>query len=508
MPKPVIYQVGGCVRDRLLNLPEKDIDFVVVGATVDYMARQGFTRVGADFPVFIHPQSGDEYSMARKERSTGDGYGDFECLADSSITLDEDLYRRDLTINAIAFHPKTGVYHDPYGGMRDIESKIIRHVSSHFSEDPLRVLRVARFAARYAHLGFTVHESTISLMKEIADKNMLASLKPERIYKELSRAIIEPSPHVFFTTLDRANCLKSLFPEIYTLKGQTQPEKHHPEVDTFIHQMLVLKQAIKMTDDTETMFAALCHDFGKGLTPAHKLPHHHGHEKSGIPVIEAFMSRLKAPKDVTKLATLTSEFHTHIHRAKEMTAKSFLRLLKNFDVFRSGEASFMKFLVACEADARGREGLEDNNYPQADIARKVLYAAKAATWDKEILMEIKPSERSSYIDNERLDRIKHAINIYHDNARYRQYREQYVNFDKISSSERLGVLLRDKAQYHSNYVEQTMAIALLSEETKKNIREAASSLQMIESKYKLKSKNSELKVKKRKAMLNAINSIY
>jgi tRNA nucleotidyltransferase (CCA-adding enzyme) len=506
---PKVYQVGGCVRDRLLNTEPKDLDYVVVGADDAYMIKNNYERVGADFPVYIHPLSHDEYALARMERSTGDRYEDFEFDTSTSVTLEDDLMRRDLTMNAIAYDQEADALVDPYNGIADINNKVIRHTSDHFSEDPVRALRVARFAARYSNLGFVVHEETLSLMRQMAEQGMLDSLTPERIYKELSRALTEPSPDVFFTTLDSAGCLQILFPEIFALKGQTQPEKHHPEIDTFVHQMMVLQQARKLTDSVDIMFAALCHDFGKGLTKPDLLPKHHGHEKSGVPLVESFCNRIRAPRRIKRLSMLTSELHTHVHRSKEITAKAFLKLLNRFDVFRNGEALFSDFVVACEADAKGRKGFEDRNYPQANIAIKVMAAAKAVTWDKELLLSIPAYERSGFIYRERLNRIKHELNKVHENDTYKQYREQYQSFDTLSALDKLNMLILDKANYHSCYVEQTLAIGFLSEETQENIRKAVSLLQIIERNFdnSVYPSIGDARVAKRNMFTKAINNI-
>tara|TARA_B100000749_G_scaffold85378_1_gene65021 strand:+ start:2865 stop:4424 length:1560 start_codon:yes stop_codon:yes gene_type:complete len=474
-----VYLVGGAVRDKLLGKAPEDKDYVVVGSSPEDMEAKGFLPVGRDFTVFLHPDSKDEYALARKESSTGNGYNDFEFDTSCSVTLAEDLFRRDLTMNAIAYDEGTETLIDPYDGHKDIANKKIRHVSPHFSEDPLRVLRVCRFMSRYHHLGFTVADETLSIMKSMVNEGMLDALTPERIAKEMLRALTETSPQAFFETLDRVGGLDVVFPELAALKGKTQPAKHHPEIDTFIHQMMVLEQARKLTDDVDVMVAALCHDFGKGLTPQELLPHHHGHEKSGVPLVKNFGLRLKLPKRMVSLAALTSEYHTHIHRAKELTAPSFMLLLERFDAFRSGEEQFKKFLIAAEADAKGRLGFEDRNYDQRELALLALEAAKEAHWDKKMLLAVPPEFRKDFIYKLRLERVKKRLHHFHAPEKYRQYREQYDNFLNLTTPEKLNVLCRDKGDQHGNYVAQALAISSLSEEDRASILKLCSKLQEV-----------------------------
>lgn len=474
-----VYLVGGAVRDKLLGKAPEDKDYVVVGSSPEDMEAKGFLPVGRDFTVFLHPDSKDEYALARKESSTGNGYNDFEFDTSGSVTLAEDLFRRDLTMNAIAYDEGTETLIDPYDGYKDIANKKIRHVSPHFSEDPLRVLRVCRFMSRYHHLGFTVADETLSIMKSMVNEGMLDALTPERIAKEMLRALTETSPQAFFETLDMVGGLDVVFPELAALKGKTQPAKHHPEIDTFIHQMMVLEQARKLTNDVDVMVAALCHDFGKGLTPQELLPHHHGHEKSGVPIVKNFGLRLKLPKKMVQLAELTSEYHTHVHRAKELTAPAFMRLLERFDAFRSGEDQFKKLLVASEADAKGRLGFENRDYSQREVALVALDAAKSAHWDKEMLMSIPASERKSFIYNQRLERVKKSLSYFHDPDKYLQYREQYDNFSKLTSSEKLNVICHDKGDLHNNYVAQALAISSLTEREKSVVLDICVKLQEV-----------------------------
>ncbi|MEO1889843.1 MAG: multifunctional CCA addition/repair protein [Cycloclasticus sp.] len=367
------YLVGGAVRDELLGYPFRDRDYVVVGATVEGMLQQGFTPVGKDFPVFIHPKTKAEYALARTERKSGVGYKGFEIYASPDVTLEQDLQRRDLTINAMA-KDENGLV-DPYGGQADLQAKVLRHVSPHFKEDPLRVLRVARFAARYAHLGFSVADETIALMQEMANSGELTALMPGRVWQEISRSLEERSPEVFFDILRQCGALVVILPELDALFGVPQPEKHHPEVDTGVHIMMVLQQAAILSKSPVVRFAALTHDLGKGLTDKAYWPSHHGHEKKGLALLKALITRLRVPNDYADLAAKVMEFHTHCHRAFELKASTLLSLLETLGAFRQTE-TLEAFLQACEADSKGRLGLEANAYPQADWIRRVYQATR------------------------------------------------------------------------------------------------------------------------------------
>jgi len=360
-----IYRVGGCVRDRLLGLPLVDIDWVVTGATVEAMTTLGYKPIGKDFPVFLHPETKQEYALARSERKTGPGYRGFEFTTDPDITIEQDLLRRDLTINAIAEN-EHGELIDPYGGKKDLEARILRHVSSAFSEDPVRVLRVARFAARYHHLGFTVAAETADLIRQIGASGELDSLVAERVWSEMSRALNEPNPEVFFQTLRDCDVLGILFPEIAVLFGIPQTAKYHPEVDTGVHVMMALQKSAELNFDNEIRFAVLMHDLGKATTPRHILPGHHGHEQQGIHLVKEFCRRWRVPRAHTELALITTEYHTHVHRAFELKPSTLLKLFTSTDMFRKPER-FEKMTQACLADLRGRLNFEDSPYPQADF---------------------------------------------------------------------------------------------------------------------------------------------
>lgn len=371
-----IYLVGGAVRDRLLGRTVADRDYVVVGARPEDMLAQGYKPVGKDFPVFLHPQTGEEYALARTERKTGRGYHGFAFHADPSVTLEQDLERRDLTINAMA-EDERGARVDPFGGARDLEARVLRHVSPAFVEDPVRVLRVARFAARYAPLGFSVAEETLALMRAMVADGEADHLVPERVWTETQKALAEPQPSAFLRTLRACGALAVLFPEVDALYGVPQRAEFHPEIDTGIHMELVLDAAARLVPgDARVGFCAFAHDLGKALTPQHELPRHVLHEQRGVAPLRALCARLKVPADYAALAELVCRHHLVAHRALELKPGTVLELLEQLDAFRRGERLDV-FLQACEADKRGRLGQADAAYPQADYLR-AAYAAAAA----------------------------------------------------------------------------------------------------------------------------------
>lgn len=369
-----IYKVGGAVRDRLLGRPVTDNDWVVVGATAEQMQAEGYRPVGSDFPVFLHPKTGEEYALARTERKSGVGYGGFTFYASPDVTLEQDLVRRDLTINAMA-EDTEGNLTDPYNGKQDLEDRLLRHVSPAFAEDPLRVLRVARFAARFAGLGFKVAPETLALMRQLSESGELQALTAERSWKEISRALMEDSPQVFIQVLRDCGALAQLMPELDALFGVPQPPAHHPEIDSGVHTLAVLEQAALHQQPLTVRWACLLHDLGKGTTPEAQWPRHIAHEKRGLKLIEAVNQRFKAPRDCQELALLVGEFHTHGHRALELKPTTLLELLQRFDVYRRPQR-FEEFVTACEMDARGRLGLEDRAYPQAGYLRGAAEAAR------------------------------------------------------------------------------------------------------------------------------------
>ena len=372
-----IYLVGGAVRDELLGCPVTERDWVVVGARPQDLLQRGYQQVGRDFPVFLHPQTREEYALARTERKRGHGHTGFALHCDSSVTLEEDLQRRDLTVNAMA-RTAGGEVIDPYGGRRDIEDRILRHVSPAFVEDPLRVLRTARFAARYAHLGFTVAGQTLQLMGQIVRQDELAHLPHERVWVELQRALGERSPEVFVQILRECGALSRLLPEVDTLFGVPQNPVHHPEIDTGDHTLRALQQAAALSPAPEVRFAVLLHDVGKGTTPRRDWPRHIAHEQRGLALVEAICRRLRAPGPYRDLARAVCQYHTHCHRALELRGRTLLKLLLATDALRRPER-FEAFLLACEADARGRLGLEARDYPQADYLRRALRVAQGVS---------------------------------------------------------------------------------------------------------------------------------
>lgn len=372
-----VYLVGGAVRDNLLNLPVTEQDWVVVGATPEQLLAQGYQQVGKDFPVFLHPVSHEEYALARTERKSGQGYTGFTCYAAPDVTLEEDLLRRDLTINAIA-RSDDGELIDPYHGRQDLENKVLRHVSEAFGEDPLRVLRIARFAARFAHLGFTVAPETQSLMAAMARSGELSALTPERVWKETEKALKTQSPQVYFQVLRDCDALAVLFPEIDRLFGVPAPEKWHPEIDTGIHTLMTLTIAARLSPEVDIRFAALCHDFGKGLTPKEFWPHHHGHGPAGVKLVEQLCQRLRVPNPVRDLAKLVAEYHDLIHTVNKLRPETLLKLFDAIDVWRKPER-LEQMIMTSEADARGRTGFEENPYPQGDYLRTAFQIANGVS---------------------------------------------------------------------------------------------------------------------------------
>jgi tRNA nucleotidyltransferase (CCA-adding enzyme) len=365
-----IYLVGGAVRDRLLGRRVDERDFVVIGATVDDLLQRGFQQVGKDFPVFLHPTTKDEYALARTERKTAPGYHGFIVHADPNVTLEQDLLRRDLTINALA-QDKTGKVIDHHGGLADLEARLLRHVSPAFAEDPVRILRVARFAARFADLGFRVADATRALMRDMVDAGEVDALVPERVWQELSRALGEARPSRFFEVLRDCGALDRLLPELDRLWGVPQPVQWHPEIDTGVHVMLVLDMAARLSTDLEVRFAALCHDLGKGVTPVDILPSHRGHEARGVALVNSLCDRFKVPNHCRELARITARDHGLVHKVDELRAGTILDLLEGTDAIRR-PARFQQMLTACEADYRGRTGYEERTYPQGDMLRQLL----------------------------------------------------------------------------------------------------------------------------------------
>jgi tRNA nucleotidyltransferase (CCA-adding enzyme) len=374
-----IYLVGGAVRDRLLGRAVGDRDWVVVGADSQTLLDRGFKAVGKDFPVFLHPETGEEYALARTERKTAPGYHGFEFHATADVTLADDLKRRDLTINAMA-EDEAGDLVDPWGGRADLEARLLRHVSPAFREDPVRILRIARFAARYAPLGFTVAPDTLTLMGEMVATGEVDHLVPERVWKELSRAMGEPCPDAFVRVLRDCGALERLLPEVDALFGIPQPERWHPEIDTGEHVLMALRAAAGMDAPPEVVFCVLVHDLGKAQTPTDVLPSHVGHEGRGVPLVKAVCERLGAPRAWRELAVLVTREHLNVHRAFELKPATLIKLLTALDAWRRPER-LPKLLAACKADARGRLGNEKAEYPQATFLESVHAAAAAVKAD-------------------------------------------------------------------------------------------------------------------------------
>lgn len=413
------YLVGGAVRDQLLNRAVKDKDYLVVGSSVEQMLSLGYQQVGKDFPVFLHPQTKAEYALARTERKQGQGYTGFCCYFAPDVTIEQDLQRRDLTINAMAMDDDGNII-DPYHGQQDLNDRILRHVSDAFIEDPLRVLRVARFAARYHKYGFTIATETLVLMQDISQSGELNSLTPERVWQEMQLSLADGgantnsgNPEVFFQVLHQCNALEELWPELAVLWGIPNPALWHPEICSGIHTMMVLQQAVLLTqvmpdaqadDKTAIRFAALCHDLGKGITPDHLWPSHKGHEKSGLPLVEKICQQLKVPNHYKQLALKVCEFHLHCHKAFELKASTLLKMFNQLDIWRK-PAEFDYFLMACKSDFLGRLGFENRPYPQEQYLQAAAKAAKEVTAKSFVEQGLKGLAIKEAMANSRLNAI-------------------------------------------------------------------------------------------------------
>ena len=409
-----IYLVGGAVRDELLGLPVKDKDYMVEGATPEQLLSLGYEQVGKDFPVFLHPTSKQEYALARTERKVAAGYDGFSCNAAPDATLEQDLLRRDLTINAIA-QDQHGKLHDPYGGQADIQARILRHVSTAFVEDPLRVLRVARFAARFANLGFTIAPETLTLMQQISASGELQALSPERVWLELDKSLETEQPQVFLQVLRECGALAALMPEINALFGVPQPEKWHPEIDTGIHTLMVLEQAAALSKDKSVRFAAMLHDLGKALTPKANWPKHHGHGQTGRKPITDFCQRLRVPNEYKTLALLASDLHQNIHNAFELKAETILKQFDKADLWRKPER-LEQLLLICHADIRGRTGFGSAPYPQADYLRMCFHQAQTVDVKKIVEAGFQGKHIRDELQRQRINMLKqlkqnHPLNV-------------------------------------------------------------------------------------------------
>jgi len=400
-----VYLVGGAVRDERLGLPVKERDWCVVGATPEDLINDGYKQVGKDFPVFLHPETGEEYALARTERKTAAGYHGFAFDTSPDVTIEEDLSRRDLTINALALD-SSGDLIDPFGGIQDLEKRLIRHVSDAFMEDPVRILRAAKFAARFTHLGFRIAPQTRDLMRQMVADGEVDALVPDRVWKETEAALAGQNPRLYFEALRSCGALRVLFPEVDALFGVPQPAKWHPEIDTGLHTMMVVEESEKLSDDTEVRFAALVHDLGKATTNPAELPSHPGHEQRGNKLIRKMAERLPIPRACRDLGMIVAEYHTHCHRALELRDDTIVRVLEKTDAFRRPER-FEQYLLACEADARGRTGMEKRDYPQAACLR-TAFAAASAVDSGSIAKDLEDAEIADAIRKARIQAVGQA----------------------------------------------------------------------------------------------------
>jgi len=401
------YLVGGAVRDALLKLPVKDRDWLVVGATPEAMLAQGFQQVGRDFPVFLHPHSREEYALARTERKSGNGYTGFVTWSAPDVTLEQDLQRRDLTINAIA-QRENGELIDPFHGERDLQARLLRHVSDAFNEDPLRVLRVARFAARFAHLNFRIADETQALMRQMAASGELSHLTAERVWKETEKALTSRNPQVYFQTLRDCGALEVLFPELDRLFGIPAPAKWHPEIDTGVHTLMTLTMAASLSNEIDVRFATLFHDVGKALTPPEKWPSHHGHGAAGVPLVEALCQRLRVPNAIRDLALIVTEFHDVVHTIERQSADALVALFDRIDAWRKPHR-VEQIALTSEADARGRAGLESMPYPQGDYLRQAFALAQSVPTKAVIEAGFKGAEVREELTRRRIAAVAQGI---------------------------------------------------------------------------------------------------
>jgi tRNA nucleotidyltransferase (CCA-adding enzyme) len=398
-----VYLVGGAVRDELLGLPVKERDWVVVGGTREDLERRKFREVGRDFPVFLHPKTHEEYALARRERKTAPGYRGFSVEFGPEVTLEEDLGRRDLTVNAMA-RGSDGTLVDPHGGKRDLDARLLRHVSDAFVEDPVRVLRLARFAARFEPLGFRVAPDTLALMKRMVLANEVDALVAERVWQESEKALAEAAPGAFFRLLRECGALARIYPEIDALFGVPQPARWHPEIDTGVHTLMVLDQASILSGDSKVRFAALVHDLGKARTPPSEWPGHRGHEERSVSLIETLAARLKVPGDYKDLAVIVARYHGIVHRAFELRPKTVVEFMERSDAFRRPER-FARALLACEADSRGRAGWERNAYPQREYLTSAREAAASIKPAQEDLAGLSGAAIAQLVSRRRVDAV-------------------------------------------------------------------------------------------------------
>lgn len=419
IPGAQVYLVGGAVRDALLGIASKDCDWLVVGSQPQDLLDLNFKQVGKEFPVFLHPQTQEEYALARTERKAGHGYQGFEFDFASTTTLEQDLIRRDLTINAIA-QDEHGELHDPYNGQQDLNNRILRHVSPAFTEDPLRVLRVARFAAQLGEYEFSLAPETLELMQTISNSGELEFLQAERIWQETARALQTQHPHIYIKTLRDCGALKIIFPELDALFGVPQTEKYHPEIDSGIHTLMVMEQSAKLSEALPVRFAAMTHDFGKGTTPKEILPRHIGHEQRSFNMLKKFYKRFPIPKECQEVANKVAKLHLYPHKAFELRAATILKLFKQLDAYRKPQ-HFEYYLLACLADSKGRTGFENNHFPEIDYFRECYVNAKQVS-AKSVLDKYPANEKPSgkvlgdAIDEERITAIQKVKDIWSNKA--------------------------------------------------------------------------------------------
>ncbi len=399
--------VGGAVRDQMLGLTPREHDWVVTGKSIEEMEAAGFQQVGKDFPVFLHPETHDEYALARTERKSAPGYRGFTVHADPSVTLEEDLLRRDLTINAMA-QDSDGALIDPFHGEQDLQQGILRHVSEAFVEDPVRILRIARFAARFGRWGFRVAHDTHKLMREMVKSGEVDALVPERVWQETRKALESSNPERYFEVLRECGALQRIFPELDQLFGVPQPAHHHPEIDSGRHTLMVLQQAVKLSNKTAIRFAALVHDLGKGTTPESEWPKHHGHEQRGRKLVQQLCKRLRVPNDLRDLALAVTQYHGHYHRADEMRPDTIVKMFEGIDAFRRPER-FEDFLITCEADQRGRSGFEDETFAQGGTLRTAFSAAQSVKSDEIIADGFEGSAIRNELQKRRAQAVKNSL---------------------------------------------------------------------------------------------------
>lgn len=405
-----VYLVGGAVRDQLLGHPYHEQDYVVVGGTPEQLIAEGYQPVGKDFPVFLHPETKEEYALARTERKSGQGYHGFEFFTDPSVSLEDDLIRRDLTINAMAMDSEGRIY-DPYHGQKDLDARILRHISDAFAEDPLRVLRVARFAARYKSFGFVVAPETLALMRQLAESGELNTLTPERVWKETSRALMETHAETYFEVLRDCGALAVLFPEIDALFGVPQRPEYHPEIDCGVHTLMSLQQACRAHYSLEVRFAVLLHDLGKALTPKDELPRHIMHEERGVKPVTEVCDRLKVPSSVKQLALTVCKEHLKCHQALSLKPGTLWRLLQRLDVLRRPER-VEAFIQACECDSRGRLGLENRDYPQARYLTEAMHLVRSIK-AQDLPADVKGPDIGEMLIQRRIHAIEALKSSYH-----------------------------------------------------------------------------------------------